>query len=1481
MKSGTSAAAPVAAPALRAPQPASEIGSAGLTGLKARMSGGTSLPASLRSRMEMGFGGSFGDVRVHTGAAAAEATGRMRAEAFASGTDIAFAPGRYAPGTVGGDRLIAHELAHVVQQRQSGSGGAVQASPAVSSPGDASEVAADRAADTVLAGGRADIGSGGVSLRGRILRRALAGAGPLPSPVLTQASAPGAISPATGPRLTPVMTASVSPAGGQISGLTRPVPGTEATAKTPDEAQTAKGTSDAEVKSPAGVMVAGASAGGEKSEGPPEAGKGPSADSKTERTEKQEKKEHKKKQKPTAGAASGSDGGGGGDNGGSSFGKNLGDRGEALAEAARERLDRKALALETNEGAGSRIAAARAAAAPPANAAKANGQRQQTATLAGAEVAAPDSAGASARAQTALDGVTPATIEELDSFAGPGGAVARAAIAQSIGAEADAQAAPVRATMTAVSTPPDGTAPPAALPAPEPLAAPGTAEPALAGAVPPPVPEASLDATEFKAAADDALSAHDIDDATLAKADEGPLRAIGDDKKDLNTKVETAAETARGREAEARGTAQSALAGAEAQSVGEMQAGREAGQQSVSAEQEATQVAKETGTQSLADQINDLYSAAEAKVTAKLGSLQENAVGKFREAQAARLEAFSAGVRSELEAFKTERYSGAGGLLRRGRDWLLSINSVPEVKALYQRHRAQYIADIDVLLGTVKTDIETTIADCKQALTDARTAIDALVAANGTQMDAKARAAVENARKQFTAMEARIEITRTAALAALDAERERAIKEMDSALDTIRSENAGLVEKIAGAIAALADFLGQFMALLARVTRMGVGNFLSAAGSQAVDGVRNNLWDQLQGAFKDWIFMKLPVLQIMLNMPPNWLEMLSTLAASMIGLFTENLPAMLPAIGAAAMIWLATTLAAKLIPGFGAIMVVIDGIRAASGLVQSLFSATSAFLTFVMQVAAPGNGAMSFAKALAHGIVAAVDVVMTFLGVDKLIKRVIGAIAKPFGKVIDKIKARFRAFLDRRRKRADARPGGRKSKADADDGPDAGARKSARDKADRDHADDDRRRAQKDKGKDDKNKKKESDADRKRREKDEEDRRNKEKLDKAVAAVRPAADSLLTKGVSRLALRAQLAVWRLRYGIRVLELDPASGTIEAANSPKVEVTRVLRDNPDGVYKLVKDIAVERWKKAEGRANLDLGSGGGKPGKAAEPGAPKDDFAVNGRASRTPSVKEGDPAEQGALQRRQAADEQLSMDKDKPGWLQHGGDAPVSVGPETIIAKQGSGKAESPNARGNIVIPDLGTYPQITAQLLRMGFSPTDVAKLIMGALKPTESTALGRRLFALLLFAEPGRRPIASVTSPLAIASMLQNNVSLPKLFGDPAGGPMEGDLFGADKLNPEFKKSDGGIFVPGGGILPASAVGAAAAGRRTDARIIEGESFREGTKIAGQSEADLLRTVEVVYQAVRKQSFKDMGGLEREVRKLLDMFDKALGVRP
>jgi Domain of unknown function (DUF4157) len=77
---------------------------------------GRQLDSSTRAFMEPRFGCNFSQVRVHADDKAVESTRALQARAYTVGNDVVFAAGHYAPDTLAGRKLLAHELAHVVQQ---------------------------------------------------------------------------------------------------------------------------------------------------------------------------------------------------------------------------------------------------------------------------------------------------------------------------------------------------------------------------------------------------------------------------------------------------------------------------------------------------------------------------------------------------------------------------------------------------------------------------------------------------------------------------------------------------------------------------------------------------------------------------------------------------------------------------------------------------------------------------------------------------------------------------------------------------------------------------------------------------------------------------------------------------------------------------------------------------------------------------------------------------------------------------------------------------------------------------------------------------------------------------------------------------------------------------------------------------------------------------------------------------------------------
>lgn len=105
--------APASGRGIRAGPPPAAKRAAGLPD-----SGGQPLAESLRELFEPRFGQEFGAVRVHADKDAARLAAGFNARAFTFGNDIYFGDGQYRPATPSGQRLIAHELAHVWQQQR-------------------------------------------------------------------------------------------------------------------------------------------------------------------------------------------------------------------------------------------------------------------------------------------------------------------------------------------------------------------------------------------------------------------------------------------------------------------------------------------------------------------------------------------------------------------------------------------------------------------------------------------------------------------------------------------------------------------------------------------------------------------------------------------------------------------------------------------------------------------------------------------------------------------------------------------------------------------------------------------------------------------------------------------------------------------------------------------------------------------------------------------------------------------------------------------------------------------------------------------------------------------------------------------------------------------------------------------------------------------------------------------------------------------
>jgi len=113
--------------------------------IHAKRGSGQQLDPAAQRDLGTAMGHDFSDVQVHTDTEADALNHAVRAEAFTTGKDVFFREGKYDPGSNAGRKLLAHELTHVVQQRDA----PPKQELTLSDPGDASERQASAVADSL------------------------------------------------------------------------------------------------------------------------------------------------------------------------------------------------------------------------------------------------------------------------------------------------------------------------------------------------------------------------------------------------------------------------------------------------------------------------------------------------------------------------------------------------------------------------------------------------------------------------------------------------------------------------------------------------------------------------------------------------------------------------------------------------------------------------------------------------------------------------------------------------------------------------------------------------------------------------------------------------------------------------------------------------------------------------------------------------------------------------------------------------------------------------------------------------------------------------------------------------------------------------------------------------------------------------------------------------------------------------------------
>ena len=357
-------------------------------------------------------------------------------------------------------------------------------------------------------------------------------------------------------------------------------------------------------------------------------------------------------------------------------------------------------------------------------------------------------------------------------------------------------------------------------------------------------------------------------------------------------------------------------------------------------------------------------------------------------------------------------------------------------------------------------------------------------------------------------------------------------KGMKAAVDIAKAAVSGAIKLADAAIKAVGAF-----AVLVKDIAGNPGQWLSNLGAGAMDGIKNHFWGAFQTGVKEWFSQKLEEVLGLGMTIWNVLAKGGIKTAEVGQMAWEGIKSAIPGVLIQILI---EKVVSMIVPAAGTVLLIIEGLQAAWGTASRVLQAFDRFMVFLKAVKT-GQAGPPFGAAVAAAGVVVIDFVSNWL-----LKRLRGPASKVAGKIKEiaknignKVKKAVKKLGKKGGKLKDKFFGKKGGKGDKDKG----------------HG-------------------RESDHGKNREDKD---RKNQEKLDKAVHELQPKVHALMGRGVKGFRLRAQLAIWRIKYGLSRLDVQKSgkdSFRIVAQVNPKAEIMKGVELDQEELLLYVRQVVQE-------------------------------------------------------------------------------------------------------------------------------------------------------------------------------------------------------------------------------------------------------------------------------------------------------------------
>ena len=458
----------------------------------------------------------------------------------------------------------------------------------------------------------------------------------------------------------------------------------------------------------------------------------------------------------------------------------------------------------------------------------------------------------------------PKTLAQADDFKSDNnlGSV-KASLTSQVGEEKKESQKPIAEKMDAT---PDATGIEAKTDTPLPAVDAGTSpQVSAAGAAPKPASNEDISLDAGPKQVNQQMADADVTEDQLKDSNESEFQGALAEKKDLAKESVTAPKAYRAEEPKLLQTARADAQSVTTKDLGSIHGVRKSALGGVAGHQSEAQVEEEKRRAKIFADIEGMYQTTKTAVEARLKSLDAEVNAVFDDGASAAQAGFEDYVDVHMTAYKDERYDGALGKLKWGKDKLFGLPDA--VNVFYSRAHDLYVEHMGKVIDKVAALVEAGLNEAKGLVSLGKTAIDSYVAGLPQAEQETGKKAAEGIKGKFESLEQSISDKQGELVDSLAKKYNDNLQKVNARIEEMKAANQGLVDSVIGAIKGVIQTIRQLKDMLLNVlsrAAAAIGSIIAHpirflghlvdAGILGFNNFKDHIVDHLKEGFMQWLF---------------------------------------------------------------------------------------------------------------------------------------------------------------------------------------------------------------------------------------------------------------------------------------------------------------------------------------------------------------------------------------------------------------------------------------------------------------------------------------------------------------------------------------------------------------------------------------------------------------------------------------------------